>query len=567
MNMKFRNKKKSVQAAVVFVCLLLLTVTSAVSRQAVEREHKHPEFWKAVTYFSDEWVMNFWNSEMDTVGEDFQQILEDGFNSIIIAVPWREFQPQTKQVEYNDYAFEKLTWLMEQADKYGLDVIVRVGYAYDFYRDQEDSQIWQRYYAYFTDQQIQRAWAGYLEKLNGLLTKQKRYLGAFLTWEDWWGTVSYAQALGGKSEESRQMAQQMGYQDYLVEKYPVSALKQIFQDETITDREDLYIPSVSASAFTTFYDFYDELLIRLLADSQQVMPNLSMEVRSDQDLIYDEGGNEAYYSHKRTFDCQDSSFVSTVYGIPMGFENRGEKVTASQALEKTAYMLQSIHQETKRKDLFIDQFLFYDNTPKFRNNAQLQTGEINIYLKQAAKLLYEQTIGYGIWTYRDYHSNMIYNPQFALGTQGWTVAGDARLINDGSNKLELQKGSCLSQAVSGSRMHYPDEYVTVSFDVQLVNTSDAEITIQVGHSECNITLTKSERIVRKLKNTGDWNLSIATDADICIDNVKLYTHTQEGLVYDSNGKQQECLEGVRRMNALIDQYQKAEKEQEAQVEP
>lgn len=59
-----------------------------------ENFSRKPAYLKSVTYFGDEWVLNFWNSETDHLEKDLEQIREDGFNSIILVVPWREFQPE-----------------------------------------------------------------------------------------------------------------------------------------------------------------------------------------------------------------------------------------------------------------------------------------------------------------------------------------------------------------------------------------------------------------------------------------------------------------------------------------
>ena len=59
---------------------------------------------------------------------ELQQIAADGFNSIILAVPWREFQPSMEPVRYEEYAFDKLNRVMDAAGRHGLDVMFRVGY-------------------------------------------------------------------------------------------------------------------------------------------------------------------------------------------------------------------------------------------------------------------------------------------------------------------------------------------------------------------------------------------------------------------------------------------------------
>ncbi len=54
-------------------------------------------YLKSATYYSDDWVINFWNSESKNMDTELAQIREDGFNNIILIVPGvnssREFPP------------------------------------------------------------------------------------------------------------------------------------------------------------------------------------------------------------------------------------------------------------------------------------------------------------------------------------------------------------------------------------------------------------------------------------------------------------------------------------------
>lgn len=549
------NGKKVVQAAAA-VCLIMIfymaaRLDSAGNKTGMENQNKK-EFWKAATYFADEWVMNFWSSEMDHIDEDFEQIQKDGFNSIILVIPWHEFQPRIYPAEYNTYAFDRLAFVMDKAEQHGLGVIVRVGYVWDYYDDQNDPHIYQRYYDYMTEETIRHAWRDYLKQLYALLAKYDAYKGAFITWEDWWGCVSLAQQTVGKSRESIRMADEIGYQDYMMKNYSVAELRDIFQDSAIYDRSDIYIPPSEEKAFSTFYDFYDEFLNQLLAESQEIIPDLSMEIRADKDPVYDHGQVE-YYSHEQTYDCLNSSYVTMVYGIPMGFENKGEEVTADEALEKTAYILDSINTVTDNKRLFIDQFLFFDNTPEFYYNAKLKPEEVGSYLEKAASVLYEKTGGYGIWTYQDYDASMLYNSQFALGMDGWTVEGEAEIINEGSNRIKLQAGAILSQAVDSSRNHFPGKEVTVELDAELTDAAAADLVITVGNRQKRIPVSESGRVSMTFTDDGNYDLSIISEADLVIDNVKLYSYTQNGLLYDHMGKPLDGLSGMRRLNAVTDE--------------
>ena len=88
-------------------------------------------FTKAATYVGNEWPVNFWNSEMNTLQEDFEKIREDGFNAVVIIVPWRQFQPDLSSRRKNQSAYESLSRILDAAEANGLRVILRAGYTWD----------------------------------------------------------------------------------------------------------------------------------------------------------------------------------------------------------------------------------------------------------------------------------------------------------------------------------------------------------------------------------------------------------------------------------------------------
>ena len=125
-----KHKSRTWVAAVLFVGTAIL-FTCGFGRMSEyssgERGHL-----RSATYYSDDWVINFWNSESVHMEEELARIAADGFNSIILAVPWREFQAETAPVMYEEYAWKKLGHVMEAAGKQGLGVILRVGYTWDY---------------------------------------------------------------------------------------------------------------------------------------------------------------------------------------------------------------------------------------------------------------------------------------------------------------------------------------------------------------------------------------------------------------------------------------------------
>ena len=47
-----------------------------------------PAYIKAFTYFGDAWPLNYWNSNLNHADADFKEAKADGFNAVILVVPW-----------------------------------------------------------------------------------------------------------------------------------------------------------------------------------------------------------------------------------------------------------------------------------------------------------------------------------------------------------------------------------------------------------------------------------------------------------------------------------------------
>ena len=138
---------------------------------------------RSATYYSDDWVVNFWNSESVHMDQELAQIAADGFNNIILCVPWREFQPGLAPCSYEVYAWEKLDRVMEAAARQNLSVMLRVGYTWDYGANED---VLDRYTRLFYDQTTWNGWIKYVEKLYEEASDHENFCGGFLTWEDFW---------------------------------------------------------------------------------------------------------------------------------------------------------------------------------------------------------------------------------------------------------------------------------------------------------------------------------------------------------------------------------------------
>ncbi len=503
---------------------------------------------KSATYFADEWPINFWNSEMDSLDADMEQIKNDGFNSIILVIPWREFQPAIEPVTYNEAAFSKLDEVMKAAGQADLDVYTRIGYTWDFYEDAEDSIV-DHFCQLLGNAKTQEAWYDYVRQMFSTLCKYSNFKGGFITWEDFWNTLGICDEV---SEEARkEKAAFVGYQEYVKNNYSLDDYNNKY-GTSYASYDDIPVPMRTEPAMEVMYQFYDAFLNSLLAKSQKYFPDLSMEVRMDWDVVYNTDGSTGYYTHTSTYACENAGYTATMYGIPMGFENKGEKVSYTEAMEKTEYILQELKKQNEQKPVYIEQFIFADNTPDFKNNAQIKENEMNLYLENVAEILLDNSEGYGIWTYRNYRGNMIYNSQFALDGEGWETSGDVSFAEkEGSIVCSMQPGEMIAQEICEERNHFDSDEYTLSLDVVNVD-KQGNLILTVGSYNQKIPVNKSGEIKIKVPKNDSFNLSIeADDCEVDIDNIRLYSQVQEGYLYDEDNNELQCVEGIRTLNGKL----------------
>ena len=492
---------------------------------------------KSATYYSDDWVVNFWNSESSCMEEELAQIAADGFNSIILAVPWQEFQPQMEPVRYESYALEKMDRVMEAAERHGLWVILRLGYIWDYGNGSSAD----RYERLFYDGTVQNAWLDYVGKIYETAGSHSNFYGGFLTWEDFWNLLESSRS-GGRSRAGIERAKQIGYQDSVRERYTIDQLKDQFGLD-VDSYEDIWIPGEIERSFYVFYEFYDDFLNRMLRESQTVFPDLSMEVRLDVDPVPGEDGEKIGFSHAGTYGCQAAPYTCAMYSVSMG-EDQGKEITAAEALKTMRELLSQVKAYNGGKSLYIDQLLYMDNTPGFEDNARLAEGERTAFLEGADGVLESCTMGYGIWTYRNYGNNALYNSQFALGEAGWDFDSGCKVVKkDGSMKAQLAVKNTISQDFS-SRLGAGD---TIKVRFQAKADGIAQIWVTIGMETKYITVSGDEDVYLEFTQGGN-RITFSADREVWIDNVNVYTWETDGGLYGIDGQPAGLIPSMRILN-------------------
>ena len=192
--------------------LAAAALMAGIPELRMEAQAAFPEYLKSVTYFGDAWPINYWGTEDDNMGANFARIKADGFNSIILVIPWREFQPGDMGNMYNEAAFAKLDQVMKCADDHGLMVTLRIGYCWDY---SGEASLPERYAGVVQDGSNDRKmWIDYCKTIYDRVSDYGNFQGGFITWEDFWDYTSNMDRDLTRALSIR-LASRCGYQDYL----------------------------------------------------------------------------------------------------------------------------------------------------------------------------------------------------------------------------------------------------------------------------------------------------------------------------------------------------------------
>lgn len=531
------------------ICLGLaagLTLAACFAPQAAVSKLP-PSYLKSVTYVSDAWVINFWNTESDHMDEELAQIAADGFNSIILVIPWREFQPGMSPVSYNQYAFEKLDRIMRAAEEHGLWVELRVSYTWDYYGE-EESRL--RFQKLLGDEKLEQAWLEYVEKLYVTASAYPNFHGGFITWEDFWNYMEDSTYFG-TGKESRAEAQRIGFTDYLEQHYTLEEVMEYYKPvKPFTSYRDIYMPQKTSPAYKLLFEFYDAYLMRLLHAAQQVFPNLSMEVRLDVDPVSGKHGGTVGAHHFRTFPCGSSDHTSLMYSVSMGQENKGETISAATALAAMDSQLNLVKMYNGGKPIYIEQLLYTDSTEEFSHNAQLEEAEVNLFITSLPDILRKYTNGYGVWSYWNYTNNPLYNSQFALDERGWDTNRAKVVERDGSRQMRIGSGGQISQKI-GSRI---TGKLTHSNHVRFTADSDAPatITVKLGRVTKEVQVNGRGQFDLDFGRLNYDKVEFRAGKEVYVDNIHVYNFVQDGKLHDLDNDELGSICAIRTLNASID---------------
>jgi GT2 family glycosyltransferase len=388
------------------------------------------------------WAANFWSYlNLHKVDEELKLIQLMGFNTVIILVPWVGFQTQVNPITYDEDYFTLFKQLLDKVQLHELKVILRLGYTHDN-GPHSEPEGFLRQIVVGAEAVMLTAWCNYLERLWNIAQSYPNLLGGFISWEDF-----FLMDLTHIPLDNRLLfAERTGYQNYLKQHYSLETLAIHYQQAFVSYTE-IPIPAFKSSGIQLFSEFWDDLFInKIFKISKQYFPLLTMEVRIDCDPQA-----ESYICHQTTFDISVDTYLTMIYYTPAwGAPNDGQLESADTLLKRLPVLFETVRNQTNNNVIFIDQFNFIDNTPGFERNTGILPQQVAQFLVEVAPILQQQTVGYGLWAWRDVRANALKNGLFERNYPSWNLS-QGEIVFDAVEQKKivlLKSGGTLQQLLS-----------------------------------------------------------------------------------------------------------------------
>lgn len=146
---------------------------------------------------------------------------------------------------------------------------------------------------------------------------------------------------------------------------------------------------------------------------------------------------------------------------------------------------------------------------------------------------------------------MLYNSEFALGVNGWSVNGDVETIMiNSSNILRMSSGASIEQDIPMIRNHFGTEKFYVQFDV--LTEGNGSVLVECADKEQEVVFNGPGTYTCSFEGLEYNFFKLVAQTEVDIDNIYFYTHVQEGKLYTADDEEDSCISGIRKMNVIID---------------
>lgn len=537
-----------------------LFITACSSETPTEISHNAQSyqlgfFIKATHYFADAWPVTFWQEfELEKIEGDLDQIKNDGFNTVILVIPWKGFETgfEQRKTSSNKEMYKRLEFLLNKISQKDLHYMLRLGYAYN---DTPAAGI--NPVALCTSQYNRstpsKNWLRYLKKIHTITNKfNDNLIGVFVSWEDFWCPHDVFPELD--LVRRKELAKSIGYTKWLKKQDPI--LFETSLGNIKLDPSKIAVPAKNDFSYLHYLHFIDlKFDTVILAPMKKIFSHASIEVRTDKARINRLVGEPKWMGYDLHFN--ELNHRGTYWAPFWGAKNEGEKLTAEEALHNFKYFLETISNKGESINHVLEQFNFFDNSPDFPNNANIIASETESFLFSSVPLLKKYSAGYGVWAYRDYVDNALYNASFEMGLKGWDAQGDVSIITEGQDQqLKMQADSVLSQTFEPHTkfMRLEEGYnLNLHFyasskgkaNVYVYDTLLASLAINEGENSFVLP-------VDPFKDSITIEFRLEAKTAITIDELRLSGFTQSLGLYDEFNQPGPYIDAIRKVNALLE---------------
>ncbi|HFC30184.1 MAG TPA: hypothetical protein ENJ44_03970 [Oceanospirillales bacterium] len=250
----------------------------------------------------------------------------------------------------------------------------------------------------------------------------------------------------------------------------------------------------------------------------------------------------------------DKNHRGTYWAPFWGAENNYETLTLEQALFNFEYFLNYVTNQGQSTNQVIEQFNFVDNTPYFPNHAKLAEQDVAKFLQKSVPLLKKYSKGYGLWAYRDYGDNGLYNASFEFGLQGWK-SQDATIVGDKNDQqVKIRTGGFIAQSFqASSRLLLAKSYNMLNLCINAQNKGKLAVYVN-DKIDLHLQLKQGDfcyKIAADGFKQAQTSFKIVAESDVVLDELKLYGFVQKLDVYDEFNHESKYIEAIRKLNKAL----------------
>lgn len=505
----------------------------------------------AAEYFGSGDPTNLWSSDLSGAPQAFALMKREGFNAVGLVLPWGEFQPGLTPPRYDTATFARLDRLITEATHLHMGVVLRLSYEWDI--DPADQLPGgTRFDELWSNPQVYTAWLDYVAAVHQNVARFHNVRAAYISWEDLWEPVFESQAATTAGQQLS-LATSTGYRAWLRKRYTLPEIEFDYGSH-FAGWTSVPTPPATKPSFKLMYEYQDTALIhRLFLPAAKRYPGLTMETRSDVDALLTGTTVVGSYTHDAQYKLPGTSMTGTYFSPYMGDPSSTMVETAPEALKAMTSTLARVSSSTGGRPLVIYEYEFESNSTAVDHDPSLTPNQVPQFLAGSERVLRRYTHGYALWTFRDYYLSPVYNPSFALGSQGWKATGDVQAVTSTSSPSYATfgpQGGSISQTIAAGDVT-SSHPASVSFRASAAAATTVQV--QLGSSPAqSVPITAGTNTYTvAVGPTSTGTLTIHGTGAVKVTNVAVYWFTQLGDVYSATGEPEIGAKPLRALNIRL----------------